>query len=66
MAETNEVVLFKPSKRTTEVETKLVPLTVIVNCESPTFFEVGEIEVVVGTGFLGVNGEPVGTTPVAE
>ena len=54
MAETKEVVLFKPSKRTTELETKFVPLTVIVNSASPAVFEVGDIEVVVGTGLLTV------------
>jgi len=38
---------------TTELEIKLVPLTVRVNPESPTFLEVGSIEVVVGTGLSG-------------
>lgn len=35
---------------TVEEEIKFVPLTVKVNPVSPTVFDVGEIEVVVGTG----------------
>ncbi len=44
-----------PPKRTIDPEKKLVPLTVMVNVESPTVFDVGEMEVVVGTKLLTVN-----------
>jgi hypothetical protein len=36
---------------TTELEIKLVPSTVRVNCGDPARHEVGLIEVTVGTGF---------------
>ncbi len=48
---TNVVVLAEPAKLTTEEGIKFVPLTVKVNCASPTAADVGEIEIVVGTGF---------------
>jgi len=50
--DTYTVALFEPFHFTTDVETKFVPLTVSVNCGSPAVFEVGEIDVVVGTGLL--------------
>ena len=39
-------------KFTTEPETKFVPLMVSVKVAEPAVVEVGEIEVVVGTGFV--------------
>ena len=53
------VVRLEPSNLTTEPEIKLVPLTVKVNSDSPAFFDVGEIEVVVGTGLGAADGENV-------
>ena len=44
------VVRSDPLRRTTDAETKFVPLTVIVNCASPTVLELGDMPVVVGTG----------------
>jgi hypothetical protein len=55
VAETYVVVLAEPAKFTTDVAIKFVPLTVRVNPASPIFFEVGEIEVVVGIGFGAVD-----------
>ena len=46
------MLLAEPLKLTAEFETKFVPLTVRVNPASPTVFEVGFMEVVVGTGLL--------------
>ena len=46
------MVRSEPLKRTTEEAMKLAPLTVRVNWASPAVLEVGEIEVVVGTGLL--------------
>src|SRR2546427_1836382 len=46
---TNVVVRGEPLKFTTDVETKLVPFTVMVNAASPTFLLVGEMLVVIGT-----------------
>lgn len=46
------VVRSEPSNRTTELETKFVPLTVRVNAPSPTNLLVGEMLVVVGTGLF--------------
>ena len=46
--------LGEPSKFTTELETKLVPLTVIVKVVSPTVLKVGLILVVVGVPLLTV------------
>lgn len=51
----NVVVLFAPLKRTTDVETKFVPFTVIVNPDSPSVLEFGEIFKVAGTGLLMTN-----------
>jgi len=45
------VVFATPLKFMTELDTKLVPLTVRVNCVLPTVVDIGLIEVVVGTGF---------------
>lgn len=50
VTETKEVVRSAPFHRTTEVPTKLVPLTVSVNASPPAVAEVGLIEVVVGAG----------------
>ena len=44
------MVLDEPEKFTTELEIKLVPLTVRVKPVSPAVLEVGDILVVVGTG----------------
>ena len=55
VADTYVVVLEEPSNFTTEDETKLVPLTVIVNSASPTVLKVGDIDAVVGTGLFTVN-----------
>lgn len=44
-----------PFHWTTELETKLVPFIVRVKLEPPAIVEVGEIEVVVGTGLFIVN-----------
>ncbi len=55
LEDTNTVVLAEPSKLTTELEIKLLPLTTIKNPGSPTFFMVGEILVVMGAGFPTVN-----------
>ena len=46
--------LGDPSKFTTELETKLVPFTVIVKVVSPTVLKVGLILVVVGVPLLTV------------
>jgi len=50
--ETNVVVKAVPFQRTDEAATKLVPLTVIMNCGDPARHEFGLIEVVAGTGLL--------------
>ena len=50
MADIKVVVLGELAKLTAEVVRKLVPLTVRVKAVSPVVFEVGVIEVVVGTG----------------
>src|SRR5436190_190144 len=55
VAETNVVVKAVPFQRTDELATKLVPFTVIVNCEDPARHEFGLIELVVGTGLPIVN-----------
>jgi hypothetical protein len=44
-----------PPKLTVEVETKLVPFTVRVNCGPPAVAQVGLSELMVGTGLLIVN-----------
>ena len=46
------MVFATPLKLTTEAVTKFVPLTVSVNWEDPATVEVGEMEVVVGTGLF--------------
>ena len=51
VVETKVVVRASPAKLTTEVGIKFVPFTVNVKVASPAFLEVGETEVVVGTGF---------------
>src|SRR5207245_10101003 len=51
---TNVVVRGEPLKFTTDVETKLVPFTVMVKAASPTFLLVGEMLVVIGTGLFTV------------
>lgn len=58
---TKVVVTALPFQFTTELETYPVPVTVIVNAESPTVAELGEIEVIVGAGLLivNVNGDDV-------
>ena len=48
---------------TTELDTKLVPLTVNVNPESPTFFELGDMETFVGPKLLTVNVCPFEVPP---
>jgi len=53
--ETNVVVSEVAPQRTVEVETKLVPVTVKVNCGPPAIAQVGLIEVIVGTALLIVN-----------
>lgn len=50
--ETNVVTRAEPFQLTVEVETKLVPFTVKVNCALPAVVELGLIEVTVGTGLL--------------
>lgn len=52
---TNVVVLLESFHLTTEFATKLVPLTVITNPESPAEAEVGLINAIVGIGLLTVN-----------
>jgi len=52
--ETNVVALLEPLKSTVDDALKFVPVTVRVNCAPPAVVEVGEILVVVGTGFLTV------------
>jgi hypothetical protein len=52
---TNVVVRGLPFHCTTELLTKLVPLTVNVNAPEPALAVVGEIDVVVGTGLFTVN-----------
>ena len=52
VADTNVVVRAEPAKFTTDVEIKFVPFTVKVKVASPTFLDVGLIEVVVGTGLF--------------
>ena len=49
------VLRAEPLKSTVDDALKFVPLTVRVNCAPPAIVEMGEIEVVVGTGFLTVN-----------
>src|SRR5437867_2407120 len=49
---TNVVVRLTPSRRTTEFETKFVPLTVSVNGPLPTVTVAGAMDVVVGAGLL--------------
>ena len=44
-----------PLKSTTEEAIKLVPFTVRVKLLPPAVVDVGDMEVVVGTGFLTVN-----------
>ena len=51
---TNVVVRGEPLKFTTDVETKLVPFTVMVKAASPTFLLVGEMLLRVGVGLLTV------------
>jgi len=46
------VVRGDPLRLTTEVATKFVPLTVRLKAALPTDLDVGEILVVVGTGFV--------------
>ena len=55
VADTKVVILSPPANFTTDDDMKLVPLTIIVNSASPAFLNVGEIDVVVGTGFPTVN-----------
>ena len=53
--ETNVVVRAEPLKSTVDDALKFVPFTVRVNCAPPAVVEVGEMLVVVGTGFFTVN-----------
>src|SRR5678816_2644732 len=48
---TNVVVRAAPFQRTTDPDTKLVPLTVSVNADPPAAALLGESDVSVGTGF---------------
>jgi hypothetical protein len=50
--DTNVVVRAEPFQLTVEVETKLVPFTIKVNCALPAAIKVGLIEVMVGTRLL--------------
>ena len=50
--ETNMVALAALLKFTADDATKFVPFTVSVNCGFPSIVEVGEMLVVVGTGFV--------------
>ena len=52
VAEITMVVRGEPFQSTTELDTKFVPFTVRVKPELPAEVEVGEREVVVGTGFV--------------
>jgi hypothetical protein len=52
VALTKVVVRADPLKFTTDVDTKLVPLTVMVNNASPTILLLGVMLVVVGVGLL--------------
>lgn len=47
---TNVVGRSKPPHRITDIEEKLVPVTVSVNSLAPAALPVGEIEVITGTG----------------
>jgi len=49
------VLRAEPLKLTVDDALKFVPFTVSVNCAPPAIVDVGEIEVVVGTGFLTVS-----------
>ena len=53
MEETKLVVRGEPLMLTTELETKLVPVTVRVKFDPPAAVEVGEMEEMVGDGFGG-------------
>jgi len=61
--ETKVVVRAEPFQFTTEVETKFVPFTVKVKPDPPAVVEVGEMEVVVGTGFKTTNAVDVAEPP---
>jgi hypothetical protein len=76
VALTNVVVLALPFHCATELLTKFVPVSVMVNPDPPAPMEVGEIDVSVGTGFGGLmvnvsefdvvpNGNPCGAIPLA-
>lgn len=52
VALTNVVGCATPLKSTTEVLTKFVPVSVIVNPGTPALTVFGEVEVSVGTGFV--------------
>jgi hypothetical protein len=52
VALTNVVGCAAPFQSTTEVLTKFVPVSVIVNAGTPALIVFGEIEVSVGTGFV--------------
>ena len=63
MVETKVVVRASPAKLTTEVGMKFVPFTVSVKVASPALLEVGEIEVVVGTGLFTVKTSALDVPP---
>src|SRR6267142_3239408 len=74
VAETYVVARLAPFQRTTELATKLVPVTVSVNPSEPTVTDGGLRLVIVGTGFRMVKvcafdvpppGAPVNTVPAA-
>jgi len=52
VALTNVVGCGAPFQSTTELLTKFVPVSVIVNAGTPALIVFGEIEVSVGTGFV--------------
>ena len=55
-----------PFQRTPEVETKLVPVTVMVNWAEPTSTLAGESSVTLGLGLLTAKGNPLDSPPPPE
>ncbi|MBI3061376.1 MAG: hypothetical protein HYY83_05295 [Deltaproteobacteria bacterium] len=60
---TNVVVRFEPFQRTTDVDTKLLPVTVSVNPAPPAVALLGESAVSAGTGLVPVPVSPRNTLP---